>query len=193
MKRFVQVALMVLILMCVRNAQATLIQYEFSGTVQTIYDDAQQLAGVVQLGAPYTATWVFDTGTPDSNPIALRGQYQAIFASLVMPGIQVSKEGSLEVVNQPSLDWVGFNTPNSGIRFTADLTDNTGTSLSSDAMPTQLLGFRDRFVGVFWDPAPSKFFASIDSMSVSIVPEPGALGLVLFGTAGIWTRRRARI
>jgi hypothetical protein len=186
MKRCIQVTLMAFLLMCASNTQATLIQYEFSGTVQTIYDDAQQLAGVVQLGAPYTATWVFDTNAPDSDPLAMWGEYEAVSASLVMPGIQVGKGGSLEVLNGTSGDWLDFNTPNPGIRFTAHLAEHTGTALPSDAMPTQIPSFPDRFLGVFWVSAASKFFASIDSTTVSIVPEPGALRLAVLGMVCLW-------
>jgi len=174
-------------------AVATPITWAFSGTVYAIADDADQMGGIVHVGDLYTATWVFDSATPDLDSIDFWGRYAGLSATLTMPGFSVAKTGDLSVLNgTSSFDWLVFNTPQPGIRFLASLQDNTLAALSSDALPTQIdiSDFPDRYLGVWWDPGPAKFFASIDSVSVTFIPEPGMFGLILLGLTGL--RMRAR-
>src|SRR5690606_33518439 len=113
----------------------------------------------------------FNANAIDSIPATYRGEYEAVSASLVVSGITVYKQGgSLEVRSESSHDGLFFNTPNPGIRFTASFDDPTGTLLSSDALPLHIPDFPDRYLEVFWEPPPNKFSASIDSITVSIIP-----------------------
>src|SRR5690606_1123133 len=52
-----------------RSTQAALIQYEFSGEVYAV----AEMGGLVEVGAPYTATWVFNANAIDSIPATYRG------------------------------------------------------------------------------------------------------------------------
>ena len=74
------------------------------------------MGGLVEVGTPYTATWVFNTDTPDSDPFSYRGLYEAVSASLSVSGITVDKQGgTLDVINYAGHDRLYFNTPNPGI------------------------------------------------------------------------------
>lgn len=165
---------------------AVMIQYQFSGKVVDIRDFGN-IGGVVQIDDPYVATFVFDTTTPDEFPTYPdRAGYSGLSASLVMPHLNVDAKARLDIANSSTFDFIYFNTTtDSGVRFLINLNDHTGTALTSEVIPSPFptfAGFPLSCLGVFLDrTVADKFGASIDSVNVTIIPEPGVLGLLLLG------------
>jgi hypothetical protein len=177
-------ALLILAVSC--PAEAALIQYQFSGNVVAI-TDLGPLQGLVHLNDPYTATFVLNTATPDEFPDPDRAGYSGLSASLVMQYINVDAHARLDVANSPTLDFIYFSTTDAGLAFDITLNDATATALTCDTIPTPFptfAGYPRSALGVFWDPGPSKFSASIDSVTVTTLPEPGTLSLILLGIVG---------
>ena len=176
------------------SVDATLIRYQFSGTVDRIGDDAHELDGIVQFGDSYAATWVIDVEAPDLDPAhAFSGKYEAASALLVTGQIEAGVlAGSLQVSNIFDGDRLSFGARSTAFIFGVDLHDPAGVALSSDALPSQVdvLAFSDRFLSVFSSFGLAKFSGSVDSVSIAVVPEPGMLSLVSLALAGAGIRQR---
>ena len=174
-----------------RALEASLIQYEFSGKVTEVFDFGNQMGGLIQVDAPCTARWVLDIATPDTDPLVSAGAYAGASATLAMPAFSLTKSGYLNVYDSASFDSLQFGTAGPEFMFSAAFNDTAGTALMNDSLPVQIPeSASDRLV-VHWDQAPAKFFASIDSVSVSIVPEPGVLAFIAVTTLGVFKRRRS--
>lgn len=193
MSAFVVLGCGLVMLVLAAPVRAAIIQYQFSGTVVSIQDDGH-LGGLVQLGDPYVATFVFDTATPDEFPSYFdRAGYSGLSASLVMPHISVNAQARLDIADSATFDFVYFSTTDPGLMFLITLNDSTGTALTSDVIPSPFPTFADfpeSSLDVFWDHTVSdKFAGSIDSVNVTIIPEPGALYLTVLGSLTLLVRR----
>lgn len=194
MKRLIHICLVASSVLLGRSTQAAVIQYEFSGKVATV-DDLGPLHGLVQVGDSYTARFVLNTATPDEYPEDPNlGGYPGALGSLVMDHISLSANGRVDVGNWPLLDSVGFSSSDPGVMFYITLKDPTATALTSDAIPASFLpfaGFPESSLSVFWEPSPSKFSGSIDAVSITPIPEPSALRLIVLGLMPAWKRVRS--
>ncbi len=176
-----------------QSLQAALIQYQFTGTVLGVHDTSHQLNGIVQLGDPYTATFSFDSDSPDlapDNPAA--GTYAGPSATLVMPNLTVQSTSYLFVRHDVTGDSLRFSPSSSFLSpyFEVAFDDYSGTSLTSDAFPTTsaIAMFGQGSLGAIWISVPAKFIAS-----ATVIPEPGASLLMLAGMVSIWAQHKRRM
>ena len=188
------------------RARATLITIQIEAVVDYVGDPHGYLEGKVSPGDIITGSYMYESTTPDTNPLERGGRYEhaaaphGIFLSVggfdfeTNPG---NVDFLIEVENDHPPDDNYFlrsrnNLPLSNAapvdRISWHLHDPTGRALSSDALPTtapvldawqwNILGFgADRLYGVTGHVS-------------SAIPEPATL--LLLGMGGLFLRKRGR-
>ncbi|MCH7871206.1 MAG: PEP-CTERM sorting domain-containing protein [Planctomycetes bacterium] len=186
-------------------ASAGLVTWEFEGVVTSFLDGNNLLGGSVSVGTPFSGSFTFDTTTPDSQPSnAVLGVYENAVVSLdgILAGNVFSSLDSLNMVirnDSPLTVGVLDSLRLSGqaalageaLYVTLEISDADGAIFSSDSMPLVppslealeradfMLSAQDLFIGVRGD-------------LTALVPEPGTLGMLVFGAIMIFKRRTRR-
>jgi len=199
-------------------AFASSIQFQLFGTISTTI-------GPFTSGEAYSLTAIFDSTTPDLNGFSTGGLFAGQSFSFTSPGYTATATAAFAGTrNEPSFDVFQIGaTAGGGLTgaaisgqspgfIVAVLTDNSGTALTSDALPIALTasGFATRdmriaFCSSFDGNAfsgncnsPTFVFGSVDRVAVGTpVPEPSTvalLGLGVVGAAAVrYRRRRLRV
>ncbi len=186
-------------------AEGTLITIEIEAVVDSVEDEDNYLEGKINPGDTITGFYIYESTTPDTNPSVYVGDYEhytspyGIFLSV--SGFKFETDLTnvdffIEVVNDyPSGDAYMVGSSNNlplsnGVSVDPidwQLGDNTGTALSSDALPTTAPTLND------WQSNRLRLDGErggyiIDAMVTSAVPEPATL--LLFGLGGLLLRKR---
>ena len=159
------------------SGRAAVIQVDITGTVDLVNDVDHVLAGIVQVGQPYTATYAFDTTAPDTMPSNHHeGEYVGGNASFQLPTVNGAGTTLLDV--STDLDNLYFSAFAPSWYFTA--TVNPIMSLTSDHTPWPFPQVANaRF---FVSKGKSSFEGSIGSVIATEVPEPCLGGLLCIST-----------
>jgi len=202
--RVVQIFLILGVLLCWSGlAQAQLITIAISGHVTSVSDFSSQLGGQIHIGDAITGTYTYDSATPDSDPSG-NGDYWHYSSptgiSLNIRGINfrtdpINVNFLVEVGNSYYLLRSYHNLPLSNgtpvQHISWQLTDPTGSGLSSDALPlaapdlSKWVGNRLSITGPDCSPQYFSIGATITSASI---PEPASAFVLGLGTLLI--RRR---
>jgi hypothetical protein len=164
--------------------QAVPITYEFTGTVDSVYEPSNDFGGAVHVGDPFVVKYTFDTSTPDllpDNPD--QGWYEGPTASLELPSVTYVSTSGLYVYPTPS--------PTTVLTFWTPMNDDqprifanfSGVTLSGDQLPIGWVGS----IGYLTVKAAGN---STGQFSGTIIPEPSVLALILAGLSSITRRRR---
>jgi hypothetical protein len=186
--------------------RANLITIGLTGTVYSVGDPCNVFGGQIHINDTLTGTYTYDTSTPDSNPSnPAVGDYYHYSAPC---GVSVTINGfnfrtdpnniEFEVyiydAQNSYADCYAFDSyhnsplPDGTLveRINWQITDSTGTALSSDALPTTTPNLDDWDMdgGLFiFGPGHWGFAISADITSVVLIPEPATLLLLVFGVA----------
>lgn len=207
------VALGLLALIGVPAARAEVITFTLTGTVDGV---DSPLSGTFSVGQAFSSTYTFDSTTPPR----LGGDFNfsvfdALLAlSLSIGGYSASSTAALEIQvdNDPGLPfhdrYAVVSRPSDGLTgppvagipltgFIIRLDDSTDT-VFSDAriLPTSLslssFDSKRFFLGFADDTTDSLVTGTLDSISVSSVPEPSSVALTVVGLASLSMARRLR-
>lgn len=170
------------------------------------------LSSTFTVGDPASGSFQIETTTPDSDPAANHGQYDALVnMSITLSGITATSAaptlGGLSIfdsapgvfvdgLEQDAGPWVGDDI--GSLRFFSanglNLEDQQSTAFTTDAIPTSLdlsqFEIRNFGLNYFEGELLVQARAFADSITFT-VPEPGALALLALGAAGVALRRRA--
>jgi hypothetical protein len=179
-------SIVVALLVASASSQATTYVYTFSGTVDTTNNPA-----FIGIGETFSGNFQYNDLVPDVNPNPSIGDYIGVGTIDVSysGGFSINSSFGQIIVGDLAADtWTfyGFDDGDPLLSVVLQLSDPTGTALSSDALEellpggfsTQILSVADANTG--------------DSASgpVSVIPEPATGILVGFGCIGLAIRRR---
>ncbi len=178
------------------SALASLLTAEFKGTIDNVL--AAGSTGAV-VGEPWTATYTFDSTTPDTNGDPSLGDYVVTsvtfdiggtFITITSPLIQVDNDNALFLRDAYSL--TGGSPIDGGALFAVDLLDTDMTELFDDSLPLVALDL-GQFETLGLTLVSNDFFTTwvtgtVDSMT--LIPEPTSLALLGFGGLAPVSRRR---
>jgi hypothetical protein len=182
----------VLAIACLAGAaRADLVRFTFSGTFDTVSGPVQ---APVQVGQPFTFTYVFDTSTPDSDPAPNFGLYAGaiVSASVTSGSFQFSASpGDISVLNNGFAGDTYTARIEDAIRFAqVGLTDFQFGAFNDDHLPADL-PFADfdirRFtlhgdVGpTFWEAQGEITSFTRQAVCYADCNQDGVLGLADFG------------
>ena len=185
-------------------ASAALFTFEFSGEVVAMYSD---LGGpppspwnAVQIGDPWSLTYTFESTTPDNNIQPEFGNYSGALLSYILAVGPASESAALD-------DYISIENSHA-FRDAYDLNivapsdkdlrllliDNTDTSWSTDALPTNLnlAGFNHKELLITGPSATFVWWIQGDVETFAVVPEPAAGLLAMLPIAVHWRRSRRR-
>ena len=211
-KLFGTMLLLALCLFAATAAQATPITINITATVSYMDDVLNQLNGQIHVGSTITGSYTYESTTLDSIPDdPVVGHYrhysQPYGVSLTVGGFNFETNpnsvnflmgignvnpgggadgywfysyNNLPLSNGVAVDSIGWQ-----------ITDNTGTVFSSDALPTTapipLTQWQSNNLNIY-GAGPDAFFISADVTSAEIVPEPATFLLVALG--GLLLKKR---
>jgi hypothetical protein len=180
------------------TAQAIPITFSFTGGV------TNDPFGVSSPGAPISGDYTFESTAVDAIPAADTGSYTSIGPGFgfnaTVDGMPFSVSGSLNVSVVNSLvDQYLVTATDGTLTLELFFQDNTGTALTSDALPLTpplLTAFAIRDFRLFGPDA--EFTGSVDTLVCSTgcnggggtVPEPGTLWLLGASLAALLVRQR---
>jgi len=171
-----------IVLLVVGQAQAQLLTFEFSGTIESVYEPNGDFGGAVQVGDPFTVRYTFDTAAPDLLPADPdTGWYAGPEASLLLPNVTHTTTSGLEVRRRSLL----FNTPSGDLRYLATFVMPNPEFLS-DAFPLGMPTFQSQYLDIYAFPGPGKAHGTI--ASVVLVPEPASLLLTVLSLLAVGRR-----
>jgi hypothetical protein len=195
-------------------AQAALIEFEFGGTVTDVMGPVDPPWDVVQVGDPWSMTYIFDSTAPDTAPLATDyGSYQAITwyeLTFQTAGGPLSESDTvspsstfIHVFNNRPSGWDQYEVfiPLQGsASWFMQLDDNTNTAWPTDALPlcgdlfenVDLVDF-DRRDFILSSAPFEEIWGSIDY--ANCIPEPASIVyLTTIGLLGLfaYARRRRR-
>ncbi len=196
---------LVILLAANGTTQAALMAYEFSGVIQSVVDDDNQLAGTISLGDPFSGRYIFETTTPDSDPDVNHGWYVSSAASLTV----LVGQATLPAPG-PSCSIIVDNPPSGpdelhlyGVRFSSEIGPisemdvifhgGMPTLFDTDALPVGpliLSSFAGGWLQVFGSTEVAWYKFSGTITELAVVPEPSTALVSLAATVGLLIRRR---
>lgn len=201
-----RVVVALLLLCALSTAQAELITFQFSGTVDSVQDPAGYLQGGVVPGSPFSGTYTFDSAATDTYPAdPTVGRYVTTTgASLttLVGTLTLSSPGPVAVVigngnSGDSYDAYTFPFVSSGLQIPElgiALTETTGGVFVSDELPLlppDLTRFTTRRFSLQGRPVGATEYFFVTGTTTTLTPEPGSLALFSIG-ALLSARRRRR-
>jgi len=192
------------------TSHADLITFEFSGTVEGVsFDNGTPTEFGV--GDTLSGTFTFNSLDSDSNASATHGYYlgSIVSAEILLGSFSASgsSSGNILVIDSTSDTYSAEQISPAGSSvlgqelydFTLAMTDTTATAFVNDTLPLSppdIADFGDRTLRLdFADSSFGNFgtvAASLDSFTVTSVPEPTSLALVAIGVPFVLIRRRFR-
>ena len=126
--------------LCAR-AEAELLRFTFTGTITAVTGQGTP-PPQIELGAPFTVSFVFETGTADTDPAVNFGFYDGAVqtASADVNALVVNSAGGyISVLNNGFVgDTLFYESATAEYRVQASLTDLQRTALESDALPATI-------------------------------------------------------
>ena len=182
-------------------AQAVPITFEFSGHVTSIIDNAHVLGSDVVVDDTFQGSYTYESTVQDSHPGDPNyGRYDSTsFVMHVAIGafdLWSGSQNTIQVYSYSTYDSLSFGASgfnSAGLRVSgmvARITDDTGSALSSDALPVPVppaTAFTRASFGIegFREQGDSVGF----SISGVIVPEPGTISMLVLGAFAVKRRR----
>ena len=186
--------------------QATLITIEIEAVVDSVSDEGNYLEGKIKVGDIITGFYSYDSSTPDTNPSPTVGHYWHYDTPA---GISLTVRGwnfQTDPANVEFLIGVGNDGPSGNDLYWLasynnasldngalvdsiwwQLNDNTGSALSSDALPTTFPFLGDWQADVLGIEADRRY--AISAHVSSAIPEPCTI--VFLGLGGFVLRKRS--
>jgi hypothetical protein len=185
-------------------AKAGPITWEFSGQIGDVFDPDNDLGAAITVGTPFSGSFTFESTTADSNPASAGfGTYvdaitaisgyvgtRPFFASDSLSSqINITDSGGDNDVFSFGAEGIIFSDFAGEFDMSFVYSDPDASAFSSDALPlfppelTSSAGAAVSFSAVSGR-------AAFDGNVVVLVPEPGTLALLVFGTLAIIKRRR---
>lgn len=123
------------------SVEAEIVRFTFTGTITAISGQGTP-PPEIELGAPFTVSFVFDTLDPDVDPAPNFGAYETAVrtASADINTLLVNATGGyITVLNNGFVgDTVFYESVTPEYRLQVSLTDNQRTALDNDALPADL-------------------------------------------------------
>ena len=211
MRRESKITFLVAVILCglifwPEPAEATLITIEIEGVVDSVSDDGNYLEGKIKAGDIIRGFYVYESTTPDSSPLdTVQGNYWHyappagialtvggfnfmtdpfnIAFHLAIRNNSLSGDDSYWLASHNNLP-LSNGTAVESIWW--QLNDNTGSALSSDALPTTFPFLGDWQGNVLGIDADRRY--GIHAHITSAVPEPATIILIVGGA--LFLRKR---
>jgi hypothetical protein len=195
------------LVLCPSLAEATLITIEIEGVVDYVGDPDGYLEGKIKVGDTFTGSYTYDSDTPDSSPLDLvQGNYwhyaPPAGISLTVGGFDFKTDpanvefrvalrndippGGSDVYSIGSSNNLPLSNGTLVESVWWQLNDNTGSALSSDALPT-IPPTLDRWQANVFDISGYRTFG-IRGHVTTAIPEPATI--FLFSLGGLFLRKR---
>lgn len=191
------------------SASAALMQFNFAGTLDVV---PTELAGTFSVGQAFTVSYIFDTNAPvvggavtsgagyaDYDATSLAAAVGSWSASAANASIRVNNNYTIDEFVAYPVTGSAVAAPISGFSFVGmdvRYQDFSGIALVDTSLPDDpgdLAAMPGRFVLTFFQLSNSTHYqpwGSIDSATVTAVPEPAALALLLTAAPLLLRRRR---
>jgi len=203
---FLAIAIFCGLISCPAPAEATLITIEIEAVVDSVGDPHGYLQGKIKAGDMIRGFYVYESTTPDSSPLdPVQGNYWHyappagialtvggfnfmtdpfdIAFHLAIRNNSLSGDDSYWLASHNNLP-LSNGSPVESIWW--QLNDNTGSALSSDALPTTFPFLGDWHANVLGIGADRRY--GITAHVTSAIPEPATV--LLFGLGGLLLRKR---
>ncbi|MGA2916207.1 MAG: PEP-CTERM sorting domain-containing protein [Sedimentisphaerales bacterium] len=202
----IRISVLAAILLCCicLPVQADLITIGLTGKIIRADDPQNVFGGQIQWGDTVTGTYTYDTSTPDSEPL---DPSAGVYWHYNTPcGVSVTINNFIFQTNPNNIRFkvgIGDNYPSFGDIYNFisynnsplpngtsidtivwQITDSTGTALSSDALPTTAPNLDDWNMDYglsITGPRGWDYLLRADITSVMLIPEPTTLLLLAFG------------
>ena len=192
-------------------ARGNIVQIEITGLVTSVDDRAGVLAGKIKSGNSITGWYIYDSGTPDSNPLSTEGDYEHYvepfgitlnIGKLTFESNPENTDFLIQVTNDySSKDSYLLNSTNnlplpSGAavsQISWQLNDYTATALDNDAIlpgaPVMADWQRSNLSIICGSSGTTRIAATITD-AWRVVPEPASATLIAFGSVIFALRRK---
>ncbi len=209
----IPLAILCLLLGAVRPASATLVTIYIEGVVDTVHDYGNYLEGKINVGDPITGYYIYDTATPDSNPLdPIQGNYWHYSP----PGGVFLSAGGMEFatksedvrfnlalrnnVTEPPEDIYAFASYSNleianqlRVEFISwQLTDTSSTALDSDLLTSEPPVLEHWHTNVLRIEGHYDAFFLVQGHVTSAVPEPTTFLLIGLATIGLFAKRTVK-
>ena len=189
-----------------RPAMADYVIFAVEGEITSVEDDDKLLGGAVTVGSPFAGTYTFDPLTPDSDPHPRRGLYwdAIIDISGNVAGVPFSGPiGALNAIDvqddftSSTLDEyyvrADITMGELGLDMLVGLLDGTGNMFASDELPVsppEIASLDTRRLMIFDSSETIPVSLAGDVASLTVVPEPMTLTMIVLGTLLVARPRR---
>ncbi|MGA2172657.1 MAG: PEP-CTERM sorting domain-containing protein [Sedimentisphaerales bacterium] len=194
-------------------ARGDIIQIEITGQVTSVDDRAGALAGKIKSGNTITGWYIYDSGTPDSNPLSTEGDYEHNVEPF---GITLNIGGFLFASNPQDTDFLITVTNDysskdsyqlsstnnlplpSGVEVSQiwwQLNDYTATALDNDAIPLGapvLTDWQRNNLSITCGSNGTTRIGATITDAWLVVPEPASALIITLGIALMASRRNRR-
>ena len=198
-------ALLTTVILAVSGVQAIAVPvtFQFSGQVTGVIDFGGVLGGAVTVGQTFQGSYTYESTLPDTNmnpdPDSSIGYYASpasvMHVSIGSLDVWSGIHNAILVYNLPTGDrlrlqsW-GFDSAGlQGVHMGVDLSDDSASVLTSDALPLPvppISGFTTARFFLEGEQSDQNWYG----FNGVIVPEPGSLLLALLGSLPAGRRRR---
>jgi hypothetical protein len=194
-------------------ARGNIVQIEITGQVTSVDDRAGALAGKIKSGNTITGWYMYDSGTPDSNPLSTEGDYEHYVEPF---GITLNISGFLFASNPGDVDFLIQVTNDSSSKdsyvlnstnnlplssgaavsqISWQLNDYTTTALDNDTIPLGapvLADWQRNNISIICGSSGTTRIGATITDAWLVVPEPASALIITLGIALIASRRRRR-
>lgn len=183
--------------LCAR-AEAELVRFTFTGTLTTVTGQGT-LPPEIEIGGPFTVSFVFDTLATDTDPSGNFGFYDpsVLSAAADVNGLIVSATGGyISVLNNGFLgDTLFYESATDAYLVQVSLTDSQRTAIDTDELPADLdfpqWDVNRFYLGDLMQPDSWTAVGTVTGFEREVVPGPGGAAVLALGAA-VGARRRRR-